>query len=132
MPVIYKVLRLLLCVSFFPLENLVCAPVPAELQDTPVVNLDRDWRLWPDSKAGWQNDPLYLPENVKLNSMPVNPPSGLCRQTLKRAWGEFVRILGMQALARLEGEGVAGGGDNLILQGHQIHVHAIKIRIPHG
>ena len=41
-----------------------------------MVNLDRDWRLWPDSKAGWQNDPLYLPENVKLNSMPVNPPSG--------------------------------------------------------
>ena len=40
------------------------------------VTLDHGWRLWLDKTAQWQNDPLYLPEDVKLGSMPVNPPTG--------------------------------------------------------
>ncbi len=34
------------------------------------------WRLWPDRAAAWQDDTLYLPAEVKLDQMPVNPPSG--------------------------------------------------------
>lgn len=34
------------------------------------------WSLWPDQKAEWKNDPLFLPSQVKLETMPVNPPTG--------------------------------------------------------
>jgi hypothetical protein len=34
------------------------------------------WRLWPDREAAWTNDTLYLPNEVKLEQMPVNPPTG--------------------------------------------------------
>ena len=40
------------------------------------TNLDQGWRLWLDPKAAWQDDTLYLPEDVKLANMPVNPPTG--------------------------------------------------------
>lgn len=34
------------------------------------------WRLWPDRHAAWQDDTLYLPSEVNLGEMPVNPPTG--------------------------------------------------------
>lgn len=34
------------------------------------------WRLWPDREAAWKDDALYLPAEVKLPGMPVNPPTG--------------------------------------------------------
>lgn len=34
------------------------------------------WRLWPDRDATWKNDTLYLPSEVNLGQMPVNPPTG--------------------------------------------------------
>lgn len=34
------------------------------------------WRLWPDRAAQWKNDTLYLPDEVNLAKMPVNPPTG--------------------------------------------------------
>ncbi len=37
---------------------------------------DSGWRMWPDQKAEWQNDTVYLPEDVHLASLPVNPPTG--------------------------------------------------------
>src|SRR3984957_20091633 len=39
-------------------------------------NLDQGWRLWLDAKAGWRDDAIYLPEDVDLRKMPVNPPTG--------------------------------------------------------
>ena len=39
-------------------------------------NLDQGWRLWLDPKAAWQDDTLYLPEEVRFNELPVNPPTG--------------------------------------------------------
>jgi len=39
-------------------------------------NLDLEWRLWLDPKAAWQDDTLYLPDDVKLKELPVNPPTG--------------------------------------------------------
>jgi hypothetical protein len=40
------------------------------------VNIDQDWRLWFDDKASWQNDAIYLPEDLRLDQIPVNPPTG--------------------------------------------------------
>ncbi len=37
---------------------------------------DTGWRLWPDQKAEWKNDTIYLPEDVTLARLPVNPPTG--------------------------------------------------------
>jgi beta-galactosidase len=34
------------------------------------------WRLLIDQKAAWRNDPLFLPEQVDLGKLPVNPPTG--------------------------------------------------------
>jgi beta-galactosidase len=39
-------------------------------------NLDQGWRLWLDPKASWQDDAIYLPEDVDLPNMPVNSPTG--------------------------------------------------------
>ena len=40
------------------------------------ANLDQGWRLWLDPKAAWQDDAIYLPEDVDLQRMPLNPPTG--------------------------------------------------------
>jgi beta-galactosidase len=51
--------------------------VPFARADVPdAVNLDQGWRLWLDPKAVWQDDTLYLPEDVILTNLPVNPPTG--------------------------------------------------------
>jgi beta-galactosidase len=46
----------------------------AEVSDATLI--DQGWRLWLDPKAAWQDDVLYLPEEVKLGRLPVNPPTG--------------------------------------------------------
>jgi hypothetical protein len=40
------------------------------------ASLGQGWRLWLDPKAAWQDDAIYLPEDVDLQRMPVNPPTG--------------------------------------------------------
>ena len=53
------------------------APGNAHNIDANVIAVpDTGWRLWPDQKAEWQNDTVYLPEDVHLASLPANPPSG--------------------------------------------------------
>lgn len=37
---------------------------------------DEGWTMWPDLKAEWKNDAIYLPDEVKLDKLPVNPPTG--------------------------------------------------------
>ncbi len=37
---------------------------------------DDGWRMWPDISAEWQNDEIYLPEDVDLSKLPINPPTG--------------------------------------------------------
>jgi hypothetical protein len=37
---------------------------------------DGGWRLWIDESASWQDDAIFLPEEVNLAALPVNPPSG--------------------------------------------------------
>jgi beta-galactosidase len=36
---------------------------------------DDGWRLWVDDKAPWLDDTIYLPNDVELKSLPVNPPT---------------------------------------------------------
>jgi len=33
------------------------------------------WRIWLDSAAAWQNDPLFLPGEFDICELPVNPPT---------------------------------------------------------
>lgn len=37
---------------------------------------DDGWRLWPDRQAAWENDTIYLPDDVHLEQLPVNAPTG--------------------------------------------------------
>ena len=37
---------------------------------------DAGWNLWLDTEAAWKNDTIYLPEDVVLDRLPVNPPTG--------------------------------------------------------
>jgi len=57
------------------------AVVPCFLFLAPLARADTDlsksgWRLWLDQKATWENDTLYLPSEVRLSALPVNPPTG--------------------------------------------------------
>lgn len=45
------------------------APVLEEIPDT-------GWRLWIDRDAAYKDDRIYLPDQVDLAKLPVNPPSG--------------------------------------------------------
>ena len=59
------------CVMLPVLLLLVCdVEVPA--QDLSVSG----WRMWPDTNASWQSDTLYLPSQMVLANLPVNPPTG--------------------------------------------------------
>ncbi|MGD0464879.1 MAG: malectin domain-containing carbohydrate-binding protein [Tepidisphaeraceae bacterium] len=40
------------------------------------INLDDGWRLWLDPTAAWQDDTVYLPEDVNIATLPVHPPTG--------------------------------------------------------
>src|ERR1700692_4084951 len=61
-------------ISFYLFSLLTLAallsPVSAEDLSTS------GWRLWPDRQATWKDDTLYLPSDVHLDQMPVNPPTG--------------------------------------------------------
>jgi hypothetical protein len=46
-------------------------------RDSGIVAIaDSGWRMWPDQKAEWKNDTIYLPDDVHLASLTVNPPTG--------------------------------------------------------
>src|ERR1700678_119720 len=56
-------------------------PEPAVQRTTPfgkngVMVPDEGWRMWPDTKASWQNDEIFLPEDLKMSGLPTNPPTG--------------------------------------------------------
>jgi hypothetical protein len=48
----------------------------AQHEANTVAIPDSGWRLWPDQNAEWKNDTIYLPEDVRLASLPVNAPTG--------------------------------------------------------
>src|SRR5580658_9562925 len=55
----------------------LAAQIDAALHDADVIPVpDSGWRLWPDQKAEWKNDTVYLPEDVHIASLTANPPTG--------------------------------------------------------
>ena len=52
------------------------ALVPSATNPNELIIPDTGWHLWPDTQASWQNDTLYLPSQVDLSKLPVNPPTG--------------------------------------------------------
>ena len=48
---------------------------------------DLGWRLWLDKSAAWKEDAIYLPADVDLKKLPVNPPTG--------GWGLLNRANGV-------------------------------------
>lgn len=57
-------------------------------QSYPGVDVSKSgWRLWLDREAAWKNDPLYLPSEVDLPALPVNPPTG--------GWGALSETAGI-------------------------------------
>ena len=63
-----------LSIAYIAFSLIFISPARADVSDA--ANLDQGWRLWLDPKAAWQDDPLYLPEDVILTNLPVNPPTG--------------------------------------------------------
>ena len=37
---------------------------------------DEGWHIWIDEKAEWKDDPIFLPEDVHIDKLPVNAPTG--------------------------------------------------------
>jgi beta-galactosidase len=65
-----------LAASQIPLAADALAPAPVRHDSDALVIPDTGWRLWPDEQAEWKNDIIYLPDDVQLASLPVNPPTG--------------------------------------------------------
>ena len=47
------------------------------------------WKVWLDQAAQWKDDKLYLPSEVDLARMPVNPPTGGWDQLYARPGTEY-------------------------------------------
>jgi hypothetical protein len=62
-------------ISAVVLLGLALTPL-ARAESRQVSALDANgWKLWLDTKADWQNDPLFLPP-ADISKLPVNPPTG--------------------------------------------------------
>jgi len=65
-----------LCLLWFAAMCVLNGALFAAVPQLTVTIPDGGWRLWPDTKAEWKNDDLYLPDEVNLATLPVNPPTG--------------------------------------------------------
>jgi beta-galactosidase len=52
------------------------ASLVQQFSDNGTLIPDDAWHLWIDKAAQWQDDEIFLPEDVKLDALPLNPPSG--------------------------------------------------------
>jgi beta-galactosidase len=52
------------------------ATIRENFSDNGTLIPDDGWHLWIDQAAQWQDDEIFLPEDVKLETLPVNPPTG--------------------------------------------------------
>lgn len=48
------------------------AAMPADALAVP----DQGWNLWIDEQAAWKDDTIFLPSQVDLKALPLNPPTG--------------------------------------------------------
>jgi len=44
--------------------------------DREIAVPDTGWKLWLDRSAAWKEDTIYLPDDVHLDRIPTNPPTG--------------------------------------------------------
>lgn len=51
---------------------------------------DTGWRIWPDTKAEWKADRIFLPGEFRLSELPIHPPTG--------GWEVLSRELGVPAV----------------------------------
>ena len=91
---------------------------------------DGGWQLWPDTKAAWREDAVYLPADVHLDDLPRNAPTGgwpvltttrgipvtLPSTVEQHFWGKF----GMRPYTG--GEYVSAGDDPQVKNGNYIGV----------
>jgi hypothetical protein len=54
---------------------------------------DTGWNLWVDREAKWQDDDIFLPEDVELAKLPVNPPTGGWQALYERKSGEEFAVV---------------------------------------
>jgi beta-galactosidase len=54
---------------------LIVSPFTLQAQKRVSVS-DQGWRLWLDKQAEWENDTIYLPDEVNLSKLPLNAPTG--------------------------------------------------------
>jgi hypothetical protein len=71
------------CKQIVLATTLLLRVLPADPQQMPngagapdAIRMDDSWQLWLDVDADWQNDPLFLSDEVDLNRLHVNPPTG--------------------------------------------------------
>ncbi|HVE16177.1 MAG TPA: malectin domain-containing carbohydrate-binding protein [Chthoniobacterales bacterium] len=71
-----RLLLLALCSANFATLGAASLSLPNGTGAPDGVPIDDSWRLWLDEKAAWQNDKIFLPDEVQLAKLPVNPPTG--------------------------------------------------------
>ena len=64
------------CLLWFGLICILNGVLLAASPQNTLAIPDDGWRLWPDTKAAWKDDALYLPDDVDLERLPVNAPTG--------------------------------------------------------
>ncbi|HEX8713720.1 MAG TPA: glycoside hydrolase, partial [Terracidiphilus sp.] len=62
-----------------------------------IVLPDDGWNLWIDQTARWEDDDIYLPEDVDLKKLPVNPPTGGWDSLYVRTSGDDYRSVTLPA-----------------------------------
>ena len=66
----------LLCRAALVVSALGLWAIRAAAGEAAVDLSTSSWRLWQDTEAPWEKDTVYLPEDVDLAKLPVNPPTG--------------------------------------------------------
>jgi beta-galactosidase len=60
----------------------------SEFGPESIVVPDEGWNLWIDESAPWEDDEIFLPEDVDFKKLPVNPPTGGWDTLYARTSGE--------------------------------------------
>lgn len=72
----HVILILAFCVAVSVRLNAQTTMLPNGTGSPNSVVMNDSWHLWLDEKAQWRWDKLYLPDEVDLAKLPVNPPTG--------------------------------------------------------
>ncbi len=62
-----------------------------------VIVPDEGWNLWLDQKAQWEDDAIFLPDDVDLKKLPVNAPTGGWQSLYARSSGDDFVVVKLPA-----------------------------------